>query len=427
MIAKVSEVTRIYRTNEIWREEDQAWQQGGWQERPLVSSKESANLVLQRYAFGYHARLAATALASVLTSAGQLKLAGEALLNSGSALDTRNVESSNPFAVKGIADQQAVISNYSIQIEQTAKSQINEGTFVDKNATTHTAAGSNQMKLTMDDQSFSFSVYILPTETNHQVLQKIRGAIQQTKPNLKVDLKYDNFNQSIQLKVSSRDTGTAQAFSIQDIYGDAAMISGINEVSQQAEDAVYQINGAALVTSPSNEITLDNGNVTLHLLDTTKEPAVVAIRPDIAGIKRQVQALVNRYNSLHLLLTQSGDLLSSEASQSVMGKLTSLPLEEIGIQLSSDGSLKVDTLMLEQQASSSFAALELSLRGFGGLAAALNVAANKLLDPPSYELLDQGQALFQSFNNYQFSEWDGNPVNTYLPVPLSGILMNDYI
>jgi hypothetical protein len=136
---------------------------------------------------------------------------------------------------------------------------------------------------------------------------------------------------------------------------------------------------------------------------------------------------VNRYNSLHFMLTQSGGLLSSEASEAVIGKLSSLPLEQIGIQLSSDGLLKVDTFILEEQVHTSFAALDFSLRGFGGLAVALNVAANKLLDPPSYELLDQGQTLFQSFNNYQFSKWDDTPINTYLPVPLSGILMNDFI
>jgi flagellar hook-associated protein 2 len=426
MIAKVSEVTQVYRTNEIWREDDHNWRQGGWQERPLVSSKESADLVFGRYAFGQHARAAAMALAGVLNIAGQLRQAGEALLSAGSSLDQRTVESSNPAAIIGVADQRAAISSYHIQVEHTAKSQVNEGNLMNTNAITHIAAGSNQMKMIMDGQTHSFSVYILPTDTNHQVLNKIRGAVIQTKANLNAELLRDDLNGSIHLRISSR-TGSEQAFSIQDIYGNAAAISGINQVSQQSEDAVYQINGSPSVTSASNEILLDKESIVLTLLDIAREPVVVDIRPDIAGIKAQVQALVNRYNSLHFMLTQSGGLLSSEASEAVIGKLSSLPLEQIGIQLSSDGLLKVDTFILEEQVHTSFAALDFSLRGFGGLAVALNVAANKLLDPPSYELLDQGQTLFQSFNNYQFSKWDDTPINTYLPVPLSGILMNDFI
>ncbi|NHN34569.1 flagellar filament capping protein FliD [Paenibacillus agricola] len=427
MIAKVSEVTRVYRTNEIWREDDQHWQQGGWQERPLVSSKESAELVFQRYAFGHHARIAATALAEVLTVAGQLKQAGEALLSPSSSLDQRTVESSNPNAIIGTANQHSSINSYYIQADQLAKPQINKGNSLASNQATPIASGSNQMKLTMNGRTTSFSVYILPVENNYQVLQKIRGAISQTKAALNVELLGDSSNESSYLQISSRHTGAEQAFSIQDIYGNAAATTGINNVVLQAQDARYHIDGSSSIQSAANDIYLDNESVVLTLLDIAEKPVAVDIRPNMAGIKSQVQALVNRYNSLHLMLTQSVGLLSSEASQVVMGKLSSLPLEQIGIQLNSDGSLRMDTFVLEEQAQFNFAALELSLRGFGGLAAALNVAANKLLDPPSYELLDQGQTLFQSFNNYQFSEWDDQPVNTYLPVPLSGILMNDYI
>jgi flagellar hook-associated protein 2 len=427
MIAKISEVTRVYRTNEIWREEDQAWQQGGWQERPFVSSKETTDVVFQRYAFGKHARVAAKALAGVLTTAGDLKQAGEALLNSDSSLDKRTVESSSSGALTGTADKGASIRNYTIEAKQMAKSQKNEGIVLDSTAPTLMAAGSNQMKLTMNDKTISFSVYILPTDTNQQALQKIRGAIHYTKSDIHTSLVLDDSNKTIQLQLISMETGTEQAFSITDIYGNAAAVSGINHVVQHAEDAIYHINGNPAVNSASNEISLDEGNVSLTLQEASQVPIEIAIRPDTMGIKRQVQALVDRYNSLHLMLTQSGGLLSSEASEAVMGKLFSLPLEDIGINLNADGSLSVDTFVLEQQAQLNFGLLEYSLRGFGGLAAALNVAASKLLDPPSYELLDPNQALFQSFSNYQFSEWDGNPINTYLPVPLSGILMNDYI
>jgi flagellar capping protein FliD len=181
------------------------------------------------------------------------------------------------------------------------------------------------------------------------------------------------------------------------------------------------------IASSSNLILLDKRNVSVTLHAPSAEPVSLDILPDTTGISMQVQTLVNRYNSLHLALTQAGGLLTSDAVEAVMGKLTSLPLEELGIQLNSDGSLKLDTFLLEGQAKSDFAQLERSMRGYGGLAAALTIAASTLLDQPAFDLLDKGQALFQSFNNYQVKEQDGTPIHTYLPIPLSGILMNDYI
>ncbi|MCU6790708.1 hypothetical protein OB236_01090 [Paenibacillus sp. WQ 127069] len=427
MISKISEVNRIYRTNDIWREEDHAWQEGGWQYRPLVSSKASAEVVFQRYAFGQHARATAMAVAGLLTSAEQLKQAGEAMLGSDSSLDHRTVEVSHPSVLTAVVQKGAQIGSYIIQSDQIAKAQLNDGIVLQRTSPTLMTAGSNQMKLVTENQTTSFSIYILSTDTNQQALQKIRSAINSTKSDLQASIAWDDLKDTVQLKINSLHTGAAHAFSIMDIYGNASTISGIANVTQQAEDAVYRINSDTPVVSASNQIVWDQGNVSITLLAASEEPVQINIYPDLIGIKRQVQALVDRYNSLHLLLTQSGGLLTSEASESVMGKLTSLPLEMIGIQLNADGSLKVDLSVLEQQAISRFDLLEFSLRGFGGLAAALNVAAKTLLDPPSFELLDQGQALFQSFNNYQLNQRDGTPVNTYLPLPLSGILMNDYI
>ncbi|SFM15295.1 Flagellar hook-associated protein 2 C-terminus [Paenibacillus sp. 1_12] len=427
MISKISEVNRVYRTNEIWREEEHAWQEGGWQYRPLVSSKASAEVVFQRYAFGQHARATAMAVAGLLTTAEQLKQAGEAMLGSDSSLDRRAVEISNPSVLKAQVKKSAQIGSYVIQSKQIAKSQLNDGAILQSTTPTLMTAGSNQMKLITENQTASFSIYILATDTNQQALQKIRSAINSTKSDLHASIAWDDLKNTVQLRLNSLHTGSEYAFSIVDIYGNAVAISGITNVTQQAADAIYHINGSAEVVSASNQIDLDQGNVLITLQAASKEPVQVDIRPDRIGISQQVQALVNRYNSLHLMLTQSGGLLTSEASESVMSKLTSLPLEMIGIQLNADGSLKVDLSILEQQAQSRFDLLEFSLRGFGGLAAALNVAAKTLLDPPSFELLDQGQALFQSFNNYQVSQRDGAPVNTYLPLPLSGILMNNYI
>ncbi|WP_240416086.1 flagellar filament capping protein FliD [Paenibacillus periandrae] len=427
MISKVSEVNRVYRTNDIWREEDHAWQGGGWQYRPLVSSKAEAEVVFQRYAFGQHARATAMAVAGLLTTAEQLKQAGEAMLSSDSSLDHRTVEVSQPSVLTATVQKGAQIGSYIIQSDQIAQSQLNDGAVLQRTSPTLMTAGSNQMKLVTENQTISFSIYILSTDTNQQALQKIRSAINSTNSDLQASLVRDELRDTVQLRINSLHTGTAHAFSIVDIYGNAAAISGIANVTQQAEDAVYHINGNASVVSASNQIVWDQGNVAITLLAASQKPVQIDIHPDMIGIKRQVQALVDRYNSLHLQLTQSGGLLTSEASESVMGKLTSLPLEMIGIQLNADGSLKVDFSVLEEQVISRFNMLEFSLRGFGGLAAALNVAAKTLLDPPSFELLDQGQALFQSFNNYQVNQREGAPVNTYLPLPLSGILMNDYI
>jgi flagellar hook-associated protein 2 len=426
LISKVSEVSRVYRTNELWHGEEETSRHRTWQES-TYSSKIAAKHVFERYVFGQQALATAQGLEGVLTHTEHLKQAGEALLSPGSSMDRRTAESSNPDVLTATAEPEAVIRSYKILAKQIAKSQINTGAVMESNALTELAAGSKQMKLIMNDQNSSFSVYILQTDTNQQVLQKIRGAIQQTGASIVASLSPSMSNGMVRLELNSLNTGKANTFSIIDVYGNAAEWSGIKEVSQSARDAFYKVDDSPSIASSSNQILLDKRNVTVTLHTASPEPVELAIIPDSTGISMQVQALINRYNSLNLMLTQASGLLTSVAAEAVMGKLASLPLEELGLQLNSDGSLKLDTFLLEQQAKSSFGQLERSMRGFGGLAAALTVAANTLLDQPSFDLLDKGHELFQSFNNYQVKEHEGNPINTYLPVPLSGILMNDYI
>jgi flagellar capping protein FliD len=427
MIPKVSEVTRIYRTNELWHGEEEALRQRTWQDSSSAPSKAAANRIYERYAFGREALSTAQGLAGVLTNTEHLKQAGEALLSSGSSLDRRTAESSDPSVLTGTALPEAVIRSYTILSRQIARAQVNNGTAMDPDAPTTLTPGSKQMRLIQDNHTTSFSVYIMQSETNRQVLQKIRDTIQQTDARIQALLIENSVSSSIRLELSSKKTGKVNTFSVIDVYGTAAEWSGISTVSQSAQDAVYKVDESPSIASSSNHILLDKRNVAVTLLTASSEPVELAVLPDSIGISMQVQALINRYNSLHLALTQAGGLLTSDAAEAVMGKLAFLPLEELGIQLNADGSLRLDTSLLEEQAKSSFAQLERSMRGFGGLAAALTIAANTLLDQPSFDLLDKGQALFQSFNNYQVKDNDGNPVHTYLPIPLSGILMNDYI
>ncbi|MDF2964183.1 MAG: hypothetical protein K0S39_5918 [Paenibacillus sp.] len=428
MITSVSQVSRTYRTQALWYFDEDAWKQEGRQPGPS-SPKAPVTAVSYRDEFAQYARTTAQGVASVLTTAHHLKHTGDKLLSgsASSVLESRIAESSRPQAVEAKARPGAAIRTYSVQADKIAAGQINSGAILQLNEPTVMAAGSNQMKLVQGEQSVPLSVYILQSDTNQQALQKVRGAINHTGLNVHASLLQDDNQGTVQLELSSIGTGSRQAFTLSDVFGNAAATTGIGTVSQAAQDAVYRIDNGHSLTSDSNELVLDQGNVSVTLKEAASEPVILMVGPDTQRIKREVQELIDRYNALHAALNGSAALLANGTAGEVKSRLSGLPLDQLGIQQNPDGSLKLNAGALEQQAAADLTKLLRHLRGAGGLATALTGAADYLLTRPAEQLLDKKQAaLFQSFTNYRIEAWDGNEVQTYLPLPLTGLLLNSY-
>jgi flagellar capping protein FliD len=433
MIQNITQVTRTYRTHELWYAEDEDWKRRERNHLRLSSrspsSRAAANLVQRHYAFDEFVQAAVQALADVLAGAYHLQEAGrDVFTESGdSVFDSRAVISSHSEAATGIAATGAATKTYTLQIERIAESQVNQGSDLQAAAPTVISAGSNQMSIAMDGVSIPISVYVLHTDTNEQALQKLHGAIRDRALNIEAALVAGSGRGTMRLQLKSSATGAAQSFTVSDIFGNAASETGMNNVTQQAQDAVYRIDAGALVSSGSNEVTLVEGALSITLKNSSSQPIQLSVVPDTTSVERQVQALVDSYNALLMAVYHSSPLLKASVEQAIATPLSSLPLAELGIIRDAYGILRLNADALKQQAGTDYARLESSLRGPTGVADVLTRTADSLLAQPSSQLLDWRQSLFQTFTNYRCQSGDAGSLRTYLPVPLAGNLLNSYL
>jgi flagellar hook-associated protein 2 len=181
------------------------------------------------------------------------------------------------------------------------------------------------------------------------------------------------------LVLSSSTTGTANAFRITGTNSDGG--SGLVALSfdptstttapttqtQAASDAKATINGLT-VTSTTNSLSNVLQGLTINLQKATTSPVNVSVAQDTASIQTQITAFVTSYNALSTLLstdtaydatTQTACPLQADSTavslqrqlRSVLGSSSGASsvfstLSQAGLQIQTDGTLKVDDATL---------------------------------------------------------------------------------
>ncbi|MFH5181552.1 hypothetical protein ACHHV8_02345 [Paenibacillus sp. TAB 01] len=475
MVFNVAQVARTYRSNALWHSNEEIWKRRGGLFLPpgTPSSEEkarSANVLpwTGSSPFDRFARESTYAIAAILQTAVQVKRAVRKLQShtQASAVDRRIALSSDAAVVTASAAPGAAIRSYRIRIERAASAQYNEGTALPAQAVTTIAAGSNQMKLSCEGRSAPFSIYVVRTDTNRHVLQKIRAAIRQTGLPVEAALHEDAEADTVKLKVACSQTGSGRSFAIADVYGTAARSAGILAVTQPGTDALYRIDDGKTVRSESNRVTLDGGRLTLTLHRGSDTDVTVNVVPDEIEARQELQQLALRFNELSAAISQANrylntlrvhrvleeavhlgletalrplpepeplplpeleplsepDLLSEEPPAEKPQPLTSSPWDGIGLRQYADGTVEVDEAALDLMLASRFDQWRSSLRADEGPTRVLVGALNRLLALPAEELLDRRKAAYQAFASYGFRPWGS--LRTYLPLPLAGTLVN---
>ncbi|WP_018605777.1 flagellar filament capping protein FliD [Uliginosibacterium gangwonense] len=139
------------------------------------------------------------------------------------------------------------------------------------------------------------------------------------------------------LMLTSKDTGTTNAFSVSGIdgltYSPASTATGNQLTSvQQATDAKFSLDGIN-ITSASNVVSTAIDGVTLTLTGTTTTATTLTVASDTAAIQKKVQAFVDGYNSMM-------SLMKSQTKTTSSTKLTSSTSTS---STSSDGPLAADS------------------------------------------------------------------------------------
>ncbi|MCD1259921.1 flagellar filament capping protein FliD [Paenibacillus athensensis] len=386
--------------------------------KPLVS-RQPLNLPFERLAYKQLAQTAASGVASLVQTAQNARQAAQAFLSGGGAalIDRRAVVSTKPGSVSGEAKSGAALKSYRVQVSAVATAQRNAGLSVSRAAASPVQQGWNELELQQDGEATRLRFYTGSGETAEQTLGKLRSAINRAGADVQAAMVDDGGGQS-HLQLTSRRTGQQAAFTLRDIAGNAVKALGLNRTETAAQNAVYRVDGGPETISQSNDIELENGAVTLHLHAADDEEVTLTAQADSDAMLKPLKQLVDSYNRFRRELEQAPDMLNRSLLQSLERAARPSTLSQLGVTELEDGSLELDEAAFKQQVADHYGNVRQSLGGVSGLAASLNASFGKLAHQPAEALLRFDGSPLQTYSQYRAK------LQAYLPVPLSGLLLD---
>lgn len=321
---------------------------------------------------------------------------------------SKAVASSNT-AVSGTAKAGATLGSYDVGVSQLASTQRNDGKAISKNAYGVLNSGSYTVGVKLGSAAEKqLTVNVAATDTNKQVLNKFAKAINDSNSGVVAAVKSDK-NGDNYLSVESKTTGAAQSFSLRDIKGDAINKLGLSTKTQAAADANYTVNGKSY-TSTTNEVKLDNGNVSLSLnavtVDNKGNPttAALTVGKNTQGIVSAAKKLVDAYNKMGEQLASSdlagGGVRLASSLAGVVSNSSKGALANIGISIdNSTGELAVDEKKLTAAINKNSDQVKNVLSGTNGFAGKLERISKQALSMPTDQYLQKPElSSLQAYN-----------------------------
>ncbi|MBO9599222.1 MAG: flagellar filament capping protein FliD [Cohnella sp.] len=394
-----------------------------------LSFQTSNRLDAHRFLFNYfvskskpyeqYIKTAATGIANFLKSAQEMQASAQKLLQKDqSSFQARTAESSDSKKVTATASAGAASKTYEVKANAIATAQTNSGTWLSKADPSAVSKGVNQFNVTIGGKTTKISAEISDNDTNDQALTKLKDAVNAAKTGVTASIVADEQTGRKKLELSSDKTGTAHAFEVKDVAGNAMSATGVQNATQLAANASYSVNGGATQTSQSNTIDLEKGKVTATLAAPSSEAVTIRIKPDEDRIIAQVKDLVSSYNTMHERLKEAGGAMNASVRKSIESLVHSSTYERVGIHRNGDGTLKLDEDQLKKSISSNFEQTTKAVSGNFGLADRLSAAAARYNEVPASSLLNAKARQVQQFAMYQ------STMLMAMPTQANGWIMN---
>lgn len=336
----------------------------------LVAIEKQPLTQLQSKASTYQAQL--SLYGQVKSQASALGDAA-ALLASSSGWNTQKASSSNTDAVGVTAGTSASAAVMSVDVQQLARAQSTASAGVAAGVAAG-ASGSLSIQLgSWSGSAFSagadpaLSVAVDAVDT----ISTIAGKINAAGAGVSATVLRDGTNE--RLVIRSSTTGEAAGFQLNTPQDAGLAVLGLTNpgdgaafVGQTALNAKVKINGVD-ISSATNKMSEVLPGVTLQLNQVTSAPAEVTVETDLDTIQKNIQSLVDTYNTLNSTLanatkytaaTKTAGLLQGDSTavglqnvlRTIFGSTSSgssfSRLSEIGIERQADGSLKINQTKL---------------------------------------------------------------------------------
>lgn len=372
-------------------------------------------------------KTAANGIAGFLKAAQDVQAAAKGLLDKGEAgWQARTAVSSDPTKATGTAAIGAKAGSYDVKVHALAASQKNSGTYLSRFDASEVNEGANRFKISIGGKSTTVTAFVSPTDSNERSLTKLKDAINDAKTGVTASLVTESGTGRMKLELKSDETGTDQAFDIEDVAGNAVAATGIGSVTTASSNASYSVNGGAAQSSQSNEIELEKGKVRATLLAPTAEGVAIDVRPDSDEAVGQVKRLLSSFNAMHARGEDAAGYLHPAINRNLDSIVRSSDYGDIGIRRNADGTLKLDEQRLRDSLSSDYERTSRAIGGSNGLADRLSKTASRYEQMPASGMLNAKAQELQQFARYQASLYQ-QPATYLSPFGQSGLLLNGFM
>lgn len=346
-----------------------------------------------------------TALGKVETALRAFRTAITEMNSSTSSIVKNSATVSQEGYFSATADANALAGSYQVFVEQVATAhQVSASMPANLDATTQVPT-TGTLDFTINGETMTLDLSTLDSDGDGvATMADLVSAINSDSNNPGVNATLVRSNGQTYFMLSSTETGVANSVNVsvsgtgQSWFEDA--LTNLNEISAPQDAVIWlgaQGTGLQLTNSSNTFEGVINGvDLTVTKAQTSGEaPLSLAVGADQEGTKEQMNKIIEAYNSLMKTIdtytsiggedAQRGVLASDPTIRSiesqlktlVRGEFEGMRLSDLGIEISRDGTMKIDADKFEDAQTTNTAALESFFNGDGNLLDSLD----SLLDP----------------------------------------------
>jgi|SRR5690554_6349 len=213
------------------------------------------------------------------------------------------IKNSNADAVTAISEDNALVSNYKIDVQELAQAQSLASNNISVADSGEALGLTGSLKLTVNGEETQITVEA--EDSLQSLVQKINDTEESGVTASAIQVGTGEYK----LTLTSKETGLANQINIEENLGGALIFTE----TQEAKDAVVSINGLA-VTRSSNTITDVIEGVTLEL-KKAGESTELTIETDKEKIVDAVKKFVDGYNSVMAYISQNSSYTYNETTE----------------------------------------------------------------------------------------------------------------
>ena len=261
----------------------------------------------------------------------------------------------------GNGTENTSLENFQIEVKQLSSPQINTGNFL-RNEGLSIIPGTYAFDLNINYAAYEFQLNVSPGENNLDVLKKLAGLVNRSSLGVTATLQHgttDLGEAATALKLTSRQMGRSGNEPIFTIKPGPSADSmqfleqlGIEQITQQAENSRFQVNGEELESLSNNFTINDTFELNLNKVSPAGQPAEISFKTDIDSIADNIMSLVDSFNRI-LNIAETSSIEATGEPNKLLIEISSVSrsrresLGEIGLIVEDSGLISLDKEKLE--------------------------------------------------------------------------------